>query len=55
MTPEELNQELLVEFRRLGNREGIDKAMAALGVAGVNDLNVAQYQPLIDAVRAIQA
>lgn len=55
MTPQELNDALVAEFRRLGNREGIDKAMADLGVTSVNQLQPEQYQPLVDAVRAIQA
>jgi hypothetical protein len=53
MTPEELNNALVVEFRRLGNREGIDNAMAEFGVTSVNDLKPEQYQQLLDKVKAI--
>jgi len=52
MTPEELNEALVGEFRRLGNRESIDKAMADLGVTSVTQLTPAQYQPLLDTVRS---
>lgn len=54
MTPEELNSKLVVEFKRLGSREGIDNAMAELGVTSVNDLTPAQYQPLLTKVQSIQ-
>ncbi|AUR82100.1 hypothetical protein NVP1021C_37 [Vibrio phage 1.021.C._10N.222.51.F9] len=53
MTPEELNNALIVEFLRLGNREGIDNAMAEFGVTSVNDLKPEQFQPLLDKVKAI--
>lgn len=53
MTPEELNKAMVVEFQRLGSREGIDKAMADLGVSSVTQLAVDQYQTLLDAVKAL--
>lgn len=54
MTAQELNGALVVEFRRLGSREGIDKAMADMGVTSVNDLAPTQYQQLLDIVKAFQ-
>jgi len=53
MTPEQLNSVLVTEFKRLGGREGIDSAMAAMGVTSVTELKPEQYQELITAVRAI--
>lgn len=54
MTPEELNNALVVEFRRLGSREAIDNAMAELGVTSVNDLKPEQFQPLLAKIQSIQ-
>jgi hypothetical protein len=54
MTPEELNNALVVEFRRLGSREGIDQAMAELGVTSVNDLKPEQFSVLLAAVQGIK-
>lgn len=53
MTVEELNNTLVVEFHRLGGRDGIDKAMADLGASSVNQLAVDQYSALINAVKAL--
>ena len=53
LSTEELNAALVEEFTRLGSREGIDKVMAEMGVASINDLAAEQYQPLLDAVRAL--
>ena len=53
MTVEQLNEALVVEFRRLGSREPIDNAMAQFGVTSVNALQPVQYQPLLDVVKAI--
>ena len=55
MTPEELNNALVVEFKRLGSREAIDNAMAEFGVTSVKDLPLAQYQPLLAKIQAIPA
>lgn len=55
MTPEELNAALVVQFNRLGGREGIDQEMAKIGASSVNQLTSEQYQPLLDAVQAIPA
>jgi hypothetical protein len=49
----ELNKALVVEFRRLGSRDGIDQAMAEFGVTSVNDLKPEQFQQLLDKVKAI--
>ena len=54
MTPEELNNALVVEFRRLGSREAIDQAMAELGVTSVNDLKPEQYTVLLTKVQGIK-
>lgn len=54
MTPEELNNALVVEFRRLGSREAIDNAMAELGVTSVNDLKPEQYNVLLTKVQGIK-
>lgn len=53
MTPEELNNALVVEFQRLGGREGIDNVMRELGATSVTDLPVEHYQTLLDKVRAL--
>lgn len=53
MTPEELNNALVVEFQRLGGREGIDNALRELGATTVTDLAVENYQTLLDKVRAL--
>lgn len=55
ITVEQLNAALVVEFKRLGGREGIDTAIAALngGNKSVTTLPPAQYQALIDAVKAL--
>lgn len=54
MTPEELNNALVVEFRRLGSREAIDQAMAELGVTSVKDLKPEQYNVLLTKVQGIK-
>ena len=54
MTPEELNNALVVEFRRLGSREAIDNAMDELGVTSVNDLKPEQYNVLLTKVQGIK-
>ena len=53
MTPEELNSKLVVEFKRLGSREGIDSAMAELGVTSVKDLAPEQYSVLLSKVQGL--
>jgi len=55
MTPEELNEAMIVEFRRLGKRDPIDTVLAQFGVSGVTQLEPAQYQPVLDAIKAIPA
>lgn len=55
MTMEQLNAELVAEFKRLGGRDGIDAAIKALnnGNASVTTLPPAQYGALIAAVKAL--
>tara|TARA_R110000787_G_C13443394_1_gene446729 strand:+ start:6009 stop:6404 length:396 start_codon:yes stop_codon:yes gene_type:complete len=54
MTPTDLNTALLAELARLGNdRAHIDAAMGTFGVTSITQLTPDQYQPLIDAVKAI--
>lgn len=55
MTPEELNNALVVEFQRLGGREKIDAAIREFGAATITDLPAEQYQPLLAKVQAIPA
>lgn len=55
MTPEELNNALVVEFQRLGGREAIDAAIRELGAVTITDLPAEQYQPLLAKVQAIPA
>ena len=55
MTPEELNNALVVEFQRLGGREAIDAAIRELGATTITDLPAEQYQPLLAKVQAIPA
>lgn len=55
MTPEELNALLVTEFKRLGGREPIAAVMGAapFSADSITALAPEQYQPLIDAVRAL--
>ncbi|MCP4967547.1 MAG: hypothetical protein GY926_20225 [bacterium] len=56
MSLEDLNAAMIVEFQRIGSREPIDNVMQTqFGVTGVTTLPAEQYQPLLDAVRAIPA
>ena len=55
LTPEALNEILVAEFKRIGDRKPIDDAMALLGVISVTDLPAEKQQELIAAVRAIPA
>ena len=55
MTPEELNNALIVEFQRLGSRDAIDAAIRELGATTITDLPAEQYQPLLAKVQAIPA
>jgi len=53
MTPQQLNEVLVGEFKRLGSREPIDKVLHDHGVQSISDLDPAQYQSVIDAVKAV--
>jgi len=55
MTPEELNNALVVEFQRLGGRDAIDAVIREFGAATITDLPAEQYQPLLAKVQAIPA
>jgi hypothetical protein len=55
LTDEEMNGELVAEFKRLGDRTGIDKVMTDLGVTGVAGLTAEVQQELLTSVRALQA
>ena len=55
LTPEQMNEALVAEFQRVGDRAPIDAAMTALGVTSVNDLPADKQQELLAAVRAIPA
>lgn len=52
-----LNEALRIEWQRLGGtREPIDTVMRdQFGVNSITDLKAEQYQPLLDAVRAVKA
>lgn len=52
MTAVELNDVLVAEYKRLGDRAPIDVALQALGAASVNDLDPSQYAALVTAVKA---
>lgn len=53
LSPEQMNEALVAEFQRVGDRTPIDAAMTALGVTSVNDLPADKQQELLAAVRAI--
>lgn len=53
MTPEELNNALVVEFQRLGGREAIDAAIREAGATTIADLPSSQYQVVLDKVRSL--
>jgi len=53
MTPQQLNEVLVGEFKRLGGREPIDKVLHDHGVQSISDLDPSQYQSVIDAVKAV--
>lgn len=55
MTPEELNNALVVEFQRLGGRDKIDAAIRELGATSITDLSADQYAPLLAKVQALPA
>ena len=56
MSAEELNAAILVEFKRLnGDRTKIDAVMTSMSIAGITNATPEQYQPLLDAIRAIQS
>jgi hypothetical protein len=52
MTPQQLNEVLVSEFKRLGGREPIDKVLHDHGVQSISDLDPSQYQSVITAVKA---
>jgi len=53
LSPEEMNNLLVSEFKRIGDRAPIDAAMSTLGVISVTDLPADKQQSLIAAVAAI--
>ena len=54
MTPEQLNEELVVQYQRLGNnQEPIRNAMKEMGVSSITDLKPEQYSELLDKVKAL--
>ena len=53
MSPEEVNEVLVAEFKRLGTREPIDAAMADLGINSVLDLPADKQHELIERVKSI--
>ena len=53
MTPEELNAALIIEFNRLGSREGIDACMKELDVMSLHDLTADKYDTLLTKVKAL--
>lgn len=55
MTPEELNNALVVEFQRLSGRDQIDAAIRELGATTITDLPAEHYQSLLAKVQAIPA
>lgn len=55
LTDEQMNAELLAEFKRLGNdRTKIDTVMTEKGVTGVTGLTAEVQQDILGAVRALQ-
>jgi hypothetical protein len=53
MSAEQLNAALMIEFRRLGGRDGIDAVLKSFGVTGVASLQPAQYGDVLAQVRAL--
>lgn len=53
MSPEELNNVLVAEFKRIGDRGPIDAAMNAMGVSSVNELPAERQAELIANIKAI--
>lgn len=53
MTPEALNNILVEEFNRIGDRAPIDNMFKELGFTGASDLPADKYQALIDKVKLI--
>lgn len=54
MSPEVLNDALVVEFNRLGGREGIDKVIKAHGADTVTTLDPAKYSVVLEEVKALK-
>lgn len=54
MSPETLNDALVVEFNRLGGREGIDKVIKAHGADTVTTLDPAKYSVVLEEVKALK-
>ncbi len=52
-TPEQLNDILVAEFQRLGDRAPIDAALKELGVTSASDVPIIKYQELINKVKSI--
>lgn len=55
LSAEEMNTFFVTEYKRIGKREPIDAAMAAMGVVSVTDIPAEKQQELIAAVQAIPA
>lgn len=53
VTPEALNEIMVAEFNRLGDRAPIDAELKKLGVNGVAELPAEKYQELINNVKAL--
>lgn len=53
LTKTQVNQVLIEEFKRVGNRELIDGCIKSFGATGVSDLNPSHYAELIDKVKAL--
>lgn len=54
-TREQLNAALVTEFKRLGGREQIDKAITDMGAQGIDTLDESRWGELIEKVKAIPA
>jgi hypothetical protein len=52
MTPQQLNEVLVEEFKRLGSREPIDNVLREHGVQSISDLDASQYDAVVAAVKA---
>ena len=55
LSDEDMNNALVAEFKRFGNREVIDAEMAKLGVTSVVGMTAENQNALLTAVRAFDA